>query len=428
MSEFNPVKGTRDFYGQEAHALKEIENVFRAIASLFGYEEMETPILESYNLFARGAGEGSDVVRKEMYDFLDKGGRRLVLRPEFTAGIMRSIVSNKLYASPDLPLRYFYAGPAFRYERPQLGRYREFHQFGVEAVGEDSIALDVETLALALTAFSYLGFKDLKVIVNSLGDDASRENYKKALLSYYEDKVENMCEDCKERYRLNPLRMLDCKVEEDHALALKAPKLSDYLSSASKERFAATKKMLDQLHIAYEEDSSLVRGLDYYSEFIYEIHALSPSKKDYGALGGGGHYGGLLKEVGGPDYPGVGFAVGAERILSLLKEIKGDEKYSSIDVILLPIGEEVLPFAQSLAYQIRALGYAVETPLKTSKLSSLFKKAERKGAKVAFIFGEEEVEKGLLQMKDLQKGEQKEIRFEDLEKECDAFFAKEEEE
>ena len=428
MSEFNAVKGTKDFYGQEAFALREIENIFRASASLFGYEEMETPILENYALFARGAGEGSDVVRKEMYDFNDKGGRRLALRPEFTAGILRAIVTNKLYANPDLPLRYFDSGPAFRYERPQLGRYREFHQFGIEAVGVNDPLLDVETLMVALTAFSLLKFPSLKVKINSLGDEKTRTSYRDALRKYYADKLDVVCEDCKERFRLNPLRMLDCKVESDHLLSLDAPKLSDYLSEESKARFEKTKAYLDEFGIAYEVDTSLVRGLDYYTEFIYEIHAFSPSGKDYGALGGGGHYDGLLKEVGGPDYSGVGFAVGEERILSLLDEFGLRKNEPIVDVILLPIGEEALPYAQKLANEVRLLGYAVETPLKSMKMNAAFKKAERKGASLAILFGEEEIKEGKLQIKDLAKAEQKEIMRENLAQTLDEFFQKEEEE
>ncbi|MCR5491897.1 MAG: histidine--tRNA ligase, partial [Bacilli bacterium] len=236
----NAVKGTHDLFGEEADGYAYIQNLFKAVAKQYGYQNIETPILEHTEVFTRSTGEASDVVRKEMYTFLDKGDRSLTLRPEGTAGVIRSIVEKKLYATNDLPLKVFYAGPVFRYERPQLGRYRQFTQAGVEAVGEDSPRLDAECIALAMRALAYLGFKNLVVKVNTLGDAESRLAYKEALKAYFADKIDGMCEDCHQRLELNPMRILDCKVPEDQKIAQGAPKMKDYLSLEAGKRFYET--------------------------------------------------------------------------------------------------------------------------------------------------------------------------------------------
>ena len=428
MGEMNPVKGMRDYLGEDMRLLRRIEETFLGVASLYGYEEIETPILESVELFRRGAGEGTDIVRKEMYELTDKGGRPLALRPELTAGIMRAIMTGKLHSLPDMPLRLSYFGPAFRYERPQLGRLREFHQFGVEAVGADSPALDAETIALLMTGFRLLGFQGLRILVNSLGDKESRDSYREALRDYYRPHLEEMCEDCRERFRLNPLRMLDCKVEGDKALAKGAPSLQDYLGEKSRARFEETLKILDGLGIPYEIDPGLVRGLDYYSETVFEVHLLSPSGKDYGALGGGGHYGGLLKELGGPDLPGVGFAIGAERVLALMKELGlGDEGPGATEVAILPVGEDSLPYAQEVSYLVRGMGFSAETPLRAGKLSAQFRRAERKGARIALLLGEEEMRGRKVRLKDLRSEEQEDVPLSELEERLDRIFEEEEE-
>lgn len=297
--DIQPIKGTRDLVGLKAQKMRYVASVFSAIAELYGFRPIVTPILEHTEVFSRGTGVGSDVVRKEMYTFKDKGERSVTMRPEFTAGIVRSIITNKLYATEDLPLKLYYEGPAFRYERPQLGRLREFHQFGIETIGSDSPLLDAEALATFVQALRMLGFQDLKIKVNSLGDEESRTDYKKRLKEYFLKHLDNMCADCHERFELNPLRMLDCKVPSDQELAKNAPSLRDSLTVSSKERFETTLDYLTELGIEFEIDDNLVRGLDYYSEFVFEIHVTSPIGHDYGAIGGGGHYGNLVKELGG---------------------------------------------------------------------------------------------------------------------------------
>ena len=412
MPTINPVKGTHDVIADEADAYAFIENLFYSIAESYGYRHIVTPVIEHTEVFDRAAGEGSDVVRKEMYTFLDKGERSITLRPEGTAGVMRSIVTNKLYATPDLPLKYYYCGTAYRYERPQLGRYREFRQLGVECVGENSVYLDAETIAFAYHFLEALGFESIKLKINTLGDKASREAYKNALRAYFADKIDGMCADCHERLRLNPLRILDCKVPEDHELTKGAPKIQDYLSPESKARYEKTVELLRSLDVAFEEDPTLVRGLDYYGEVVFEVHCISPEGKDYGAICGGGHYEGILSSFGGPGEidVGVGFGMGIERIYSLMKEFGLTERLvSQTDVILMPLGDGAVDTAYFLADAIRGLGYSVEATYRSGKLGSFFKRAERKKAKLALIFGDDEIAKKTVQVKDLKAQQQEEV-------------------
>ena len=421
--EFQPIKGTHDILEEEMDEYHYVTALFRAVAELYGYHEIITPSLEYTEVFSRGAGESSDVVRKEMYTFLDKGNRSVTLRPEFTAGVMRAIVSNKLYASSDFPLKYFYSGPAFRYERPQLGRYRQFNQFGVEAVGLDSPLLDAETILMAIQAFSMLGFNDISLKINTLGDNESRLAYKNALKEYFAKHIDNMCSDCHERLTLNPMRILDCKVSDDQEIAKGAPKMKDFISKTSDERFYKTLSILNDFSVKYEVDDSLVRGLDYYSEVVFEVHAKNKDGKDYGALCGGGHYTGLTKQFGGPDLVGVGFAVGVERIISLMKdESLFNDINSELDIYLMPIGENVIPSAMHLANDIRMLGYSVEMPFTNSKLGGYFKKAEKRNAHFGLIIGEDELARGVCQLKNLRSKEQKEVNIADLETVLDNEF------
>lgn len=416
------VKGMNDVYGSQATAYSYIESVFAAACELYGYHKMMTPVLEYTEVFSRSTGEGSDVVRKEMYTFLDKAERSVTLRPEFTAGVARAVCEHKLYAG-ELPLKEYYFGPVFRYERPQLGRYRQFYQAGVECIGQDSARVDAEVIVLTMHILGLLGFQNLKVKINSLGDAKSREAYKKALTDYFASRIDTMCEDCHERLRLNPLRILDCKVPEDQAIAAGAPKMKDYLSPESQQRLAETLSIINDVGVEYEIDDSLVRGLDYYGEVVYEVHAKSATGVDYGALLGGGHYDGLISEFGGPALAGMGFAFGVERIYNCLQDeglLKDLE--DGLDVYVMPIGEKALDAAFSLTTEIRGLGYAAETPLEALKLGSQFKKAEKRGAKFALIVGEDELAAGEGQLKNLAAQTQKTIKLDDLEKELDDAF------
>ena len=417
------VKGTHDIIGKEAEAFSYIENVFKAVCGLYGYQEFRVPVLEYTDIFQRSTGEGSDVVRKEMYTFLDKGDRSVTMRPEFTAGIARSILENKLYATAEMPLKAFYYGPCFRYERPQLGRYRQFQQAGVECIGVDSARFDAETILLAIQILSMLGFENLKLKVNSIGDESSRAAYREALTAYFAKHLDSMCEDCHERIKINPMRILDCKVPSDQEIAKGAPKMKDYLSKESEERFYQTLSILNDLEVEYEIDDGLVRGLDYYSEIVFEVHGKGPEGQDYGALLGGGHYDSLLSALGGPKLSGVGFAFGEERVYSLMKDLNLlEDVNTSLDIYLMPVGEAVLDESFRLLTEIRSLGFTAESPLVSAKLGAMFKKATRKGAKFALILGEEELEKGVAQLKNLASQEQTEISLDHLEKELDKAF------
>ena len=398
----------------------------KSIAEIYAYNGVRPPVIEHSPVFVRGVGEGSDIVRKEMYTFLDKGGRELTLRPEFTAGIMRLVVQNKLYATNELPLKLYYVGPVFRYERPQLGRYRQFNQFGVESIGHNSPINDVEVIVLAYTILCSLGLENVKIKINTLGDEESRNNYRNALKEYFKGHIKNMCGDCQSRFELNPLRILDCKVAEDRPIIEKAPKIGAYLSESSKQRFDEVLEALEALQIPYEIDQSLVRGLDYYSETVFEFHYKSEKGNDYGAIGAGGHYGKLMSELGGPDLPGVGFSFGIERIVSVLKD-DGllEDVASELDAYIMPLDKESMIYAEEVAVILRnSGGYKVDLCFDNVKLGNMFKRAANKRAKYAIIIGENEVKEGTVVLKDLVKQEQITVKIEELVEKFDELYVK----
>lgn len=407
----NNVKGTRDIIGEEANAFNYIENLLKQICELFAYNEVRPPVMEHSELFVRGVGESSDVVRKEMYTFLDKADRSITLRPEFTAGIMRLIIQNKLLNTNELPFKAYYVGPVFRYERPQLGRYRQFSQFGVEAVGNNSPEIDVETIVLAYTILTSLNLDNVSIKINTLGDEESRNNYRNALKEYFGQYLDQMCSDCHSRYELNPLRILDCKVPEDQKIVAGAPKMKDFLSKNALNRFNKVLKLLDAMEIPYEVDDTLVRGLDYYSETVFEFHYVSSNGNDYGAIGAGGHYDKLVKELGGPDAAGVGFSFGIDRLYSVLKDdgLLPDGLNNPIEIYVMPLGEEAKILAMQTAAALRISGYRVDMCFEEAKLGNMFKRAERKGAQFAVIIGEDEVKKQEVVIKNLATTEQSSV-------------------
>lgn len=424
MEEIKNVKGTHDVFGDENNAYEKVESLMKSIAEIYAYKGVRPPVLEYNSVFVRGVGESSDVVRKEMYTFADKGGRDLTLRPEFTAGIMRLVVQNKLYATNELPLKLYYVGPVFRYERPQLGRYRQFNQFGVESIGHNSPMNDVEVIVLAYTILSSLGLENVKIKINTLGDEASRDAYRTALKEYFAKYIDNMCVDCKSRFELNPLRILDCKVPEDRPIIEQAPKIGAYLSKESKDRFDAVLAALESLQIPYEIDQGLVRGLDYYSETVFEFHYKSAKGNDYGAIGAGGHYGSLMKELGGPDLPGVGFSFGIERIVSVLNdnELLDDIAYE-LDAYIMPLDKSLDLYAQEIAVILRnSGGYKVDICFDNVKLGNMFKRATNKNAKYAIIVGEDEAKSQSVVLKDLASQEQQTVKVEELVNKLDELY------
>ncbi len=415
MANYQLQRGTYDAYYEDAMNIEKIVEMLKSIVSTYGYSPIHTPMYESTSLFARSAGESSDIVTKEMYNFVDKSGREITLRPELTAGVMRAIVTNKLYAVKDLPLKLSYYGSAFRYERPQAGRYRQFNQFGVENVGVNSPYNDAETIILGYNALKMIGFPHLILKINSIGDEESRANYKNALKEYFSDKIDSMCPDCQRRYQTNPLRILDCKVEEDQKIIKDAPKMSDYLNEESKKYFAEILKILDLQGVEYQVDDTLVRGLDYYSHVVFEYHFYLEDGTSLGAIGAGGHYDNLLKEIGGPQLSSVGFALGIERLNLLLKQIDPDNYAKvNLDVYLMSLDQENLSMVFSLCQSLRANGFSCDMSYENKSIKSQFKVADRKNSKFAIIVGSDEIKNQTVQLKNMKTQEQKEVKIEEL--------------
>ena len=424
---FSVVKGTHDVILEEATKYSYVEEVLTKIANLYNYKEFRTPIIESNELFNRSVGESSDIVRKEMYTFLDKGNRLITLRPEMTASTIRSMVNAKLFANNDYPIKAYYLGPNFRYERPQQGRYRQFNQFGIECCGVNNFYRDVEVIALGYNALKMLGFTNLKLKINSLGDQETRNNYKKALTSYFGEKIEQMCEDCKERYTKNILRILDCKVESDQEIIKDAPTLDKFYSKNAKEHFDNVLKALDEIGIEYEIDHSLVRGLDYYTGVVFEYHYTSKLGKNYGAIGGGGHYANLIKEIGGPDLEGVGLALGIERLVNVMNDDNlFDSLEEGLDIYIMPLGEKAINESNKITNFLRLNGYSCDICLESKNFGQMFKKAQRRNAKYALIIGDNELESKNVVVKDLALEKQETVANDDLLEYLDEKFDVEE--
>ena len=424
---FSVVKGTHDVILEEATKYSYVEEVLTKIATLYNYKEFRTPIIESNELFNRSVGESSDIVRKEMYTFLDKGNRLITLRPEMTASTIRSMVNAKLFANNDYPIKAYYLGPNFRYERPQQGRYRQFNQFGIECCGVNNFYRDVEVIALGYNALKMLGFTNLKLKINSLGDQETRNDYKKALTSYFGEKIEQMCEDCKERYTKNILRILDCKVENDQEIIKDAPTLDKFYSKNAKERFGNILKALYEIGIEYEIHHSSVRCLDYYTGVVFEYHYTSKLGKNYGAIGGGGHYANLIKEIGGPDLEGVGLALGIERLVNVMND---DNLFDSLevglDIYIMPLGEKAINESNKIANFLRLNGYSCDICLESKNFGQMFKKAQRRNAKYALIIGDNELESKNVVVKDLALEKQETVANDDLLEYLDEKFDVEE--
>ncbi len=403
---YQKIKGTEDLYGQEMKYWYWIEEKARKISLVYGFTEIRTPIFEETKLFVRSVGQDTDIVQKEMYTFEDKGGRSITLRPEGTAPVARAFVENGLITQ-GFPQKYFYIGPMFRYERPQSGRQRQFHQFGAEIFGSPSALADAELIAFVDRFLRDIGLVDFEIHINTLGDAEDRANYKQALREYYAQHLEHLCDDCKVRYERNPLRLLDCKVDVEYAK--QAPKLIDYIGENARKHYEELKKLLNGLGIKYVEDPRLVRGLDYYNRTVFEVHHHKLGAMS--AIAGGGRYDNLIKEIGGKDVPALGFAAGMERLILALKaenvhvdDIKINEVY-----IAHFGGEEVKIEAMKLAQQLRREGIAVNLEIMERGLSAQLKNAARTGAKLCIIIGENELERDIVLVKNMETGEQLEF-------------------
>lgn len=395
--DYQTPRGTYDILPDEVSKWHEVEEIIRKTCELYRYEEIRTPFFESTSVFAR-EGDSSDMVNKEMYTF-NMGDGSFTLRPEGTAGVIRAFDQHKLYGSSELPAKYYYMGPMFRHEKPQKGRQRQFTQFGIEAIGAKSPEMDAETIALGVQIVRKMGISSVKVCINTLGDDASRKAYRDALKTYFEPYVDGLCEDCHRRYRQNPLRILDCKVDQDKDCIINAPKLADFLTEESKEYFGRVLKALDDLNIAYEIDERLVRGLDYYTDTVYEVISTNPNSGSQATVFGGGRYDNLVDYFGGPNMSGIGFGMGLERLIMLAQE-EGHvfRPTRPLDVYVIGLGE-VGSTPLVLAQQLRQSGYTAEINFVKRSLKSQFKSTDRLGAKYIIIIGEDECRNGTLNLK-----------------------------
>lgn len=399
-------KGTYDLYGEQMKKWQYVSRVIDEIMEKYNYGLIRTPIFESTELFHRGVGDTTDIVNKETYDFIDRGERNMTLRPEGTAGVVRSYIENKMYGDPIQPTKLYYNGTMYRYERPQSGRDRELTQFGVEVLGSNDPAIDAEVISVAVNIFKLLGLKGVKVKINSLGDTESRNNYREALIKYFEPRINELCEDCQERLKKNPLRILDCKYDAEHELIKNAPVMLDYLNEESKNRFEDVQNYLDVLDIEYEVDPRIVRGLDYYCHTVFEIEA---TVKDFGAnnvLAGGGRYDTLVSNLGGPETPGIGFACGLGRlIMALDKEEVALPINKELDAFILYVNETEKEYAMALTQDLRLNGFKVETEYMGHALKGQFKQADRLNSKFLIILNDEDLVAGEIQVKDNQTKE-----------------------
>ncbi len=379
-----------------------IENVWKLVMEKHNISFFRTPLFESSDLFKRSVGETSDIVSKEMYEFKDKGDRNLTLRPEGTAGIVRSFIENKLYADT-LPVKCWYYGPMYRYERPQAGRYREFYQLGVEVFGSKNPLMDVEVISIAIDFYKMLGITDLSLKINSLGDLESRLEYKNDLIKYFNNYKEDLCEDCLNRLEKNPLRILDCKVDSEKGYMKKVPKLEAYLNDSSKEHINKVKEYLDVLDIDYEVDNNLVRGLDYYTHTVFEV--VGNVNGTMLTLCAGGRYDLLVEQLGGPSVPGVGFALGLERLLSII-DIK-NEDYVDAYIINMSTSNHAIKLCQEL----RDNNFIIDMDYMNKNIKSNFKYADKINAKFVIIIGDDELNEKIYTVKNNKTKEEYKIPF-----------------
>ncbi|WP_342025652.1 histidine--tRNA ligase [Cytobacillus pseudoceanisediminis] len=403
-------RGTQDILPGEVEKWQLIEEKARELCEKFQYREIRTPIFEHTELFLRSVGDTTDIVQKEMYTFEDRGGRSLTLRPEGTASAVRSFVEHKMYGDASQPVKLYYMGPMFRYERPQAGRFRQFVQFGVEAIGSADPAIDAEVIALAMSLYRSMGLQKLKLIVNSLGDKESRSAHREALVNHFKPRIGEFCQDCQNRLEKNPMRILDCKQDREHELMKSAPSIIDYLNDDSKTYFEKVQKYLKNLDIDFIVDPNLVRGLDYYNHTAFEIMSDSEGFGAITTLCGGGRYNGLTEEIGGPEAPGIGFALSIERFIAALEAEKVDLPLNKdIDCYLVSLGEEAKDYTVGLLQKLRMAGYSAERDYLDRKIKAQFKAADRSNAKFVAVLGEDELKANKINVKSMESGEQTEL-------------------
>jgi len=409
---YQSPRGTQDILPEDAVVWRYIERRAEAIARRFGYGEIRTPTFEETGLFLRGVGEGTDIVDKEIYNFKDKGGTDIALRPEGTASIVRAYLQHGMASRPQ-PVKLFSLITAFRYDRPQAGRYREFRQFDIEAIGDEDPLVDAEVIGVLWRFLEDLGLRDLTIQLNSIGDPACRPNYLKALVAYYEPHEADLCGDDRRRLRSNPLRLLDCKVPTCQPLANAAPRTIDHLCGPCEAHFASLKQYLDAMGLPYELTPRLVRGLDYYTRTVFEV--VPPRVGSQSTIGGGGRYDGLAEILGGKHTPGVGFAAGMDRIILNMREQGCTLPTAETpDVFFAPLGDAAKVVAARLAEDARRDGLAVIVGTGNRSMKARMRQASTSGARLVVILGDDEVQQQQATVKNLAGGEQETVAFADL--------------
>ncbi len=407
------IKGTNDVLPNESHKYQYIERAALDVARSFGFSEMRTPVFEYTELFDRSVGETTDVVQKEMYTFNDKGERSITLRPEGTAGVVRAFLEHGLFNEP-LPQKVCYLTSCYRYEKPQAGRLREFHQFGVETFGAGTALQDAEIISLAYSYFNYLGIADVKLEINSIGCPECRKKYTEALKSYFENKKEELCETCLSRLDRNPMRILDCKSPICSEIAKNAPVVLDYICDDCKEHFTSLQKYLDVMEIDYEVNPQIVRGLDYYTRTVFEF--VSTHEKTKGlVVCGGGRYDGLIEELGGQPLPACGFAIGLERLVLVMEGAECPfPEAPKYNLSLVTAGENAVLKATAIAFDLRNEGFSVSIDTVGRSIKAQMKYSNKIGAEYTVVIGDNELEEGKAKVKNMSTGDEKEINLDNF--------------
>ncbi|MBS3977411.1 MAG: histidine--tRNA ligase [Syntrophomonadaceae bacterium] len=405
-------RGTADILPGEVGKWHALEAIVRQVCAVFGYHELRTPIFEHTELFGRGVGETTDIVEKEMYTFYDRGNRSITLRPEATAPVARAFVENKLFAQP-LPVKVYYLGPMFRYGRPQTGRLRQFHQFGVEAIGSDDPAIDAEVISLAMNFYREIGLKDVVLYLNSVGCPVCRLEYRSKLVNFLYSDLGALCETCQARYYRNPLRIFDCKSPTCQGVIKQAPTITKNICPRCDESFAKVQKYLDIVGTNYIVDEKMVRGLDYYTRTTFEIVAQGIGAQN--SIGGGGRYDGLVEQCGGPPSPGIGFALGLERIILALDQQGIELRINDVSRVFVAV---VDPVADNKAFELlislRQAGISTEKDFMSRSLKAQLKYADKIAARFVLFLGGEELTKSIVPVRDMSTGEQKDVPLAEL--------------
>lgn len=419
-------RGTYDLLPVDSTKWQHLEQIMRETAARFGFQEIRTPIFEYTELFQRGVGESTDIVSKEMYTFADRSKRSLTLRPEMTASCVRSLIEHRLYSGV-LPVKWYYSGPMFRYDRPQAGRYRQFHQFGVEAFGSASPELDAEIIILMLEILIRLGLGGYELHINSVGCPACRQDYREKLIKHISPHKEHLCPDCQQRYLQNPLRVLDCKAAGCQEVISGFPLIVDSLCPECREHYLSVQECLSASGVAFVQDHRLVRGLDYYTNTAFEVHL--PGIGAQSAIGGGGRYNGLVKAIGGPDIPGIGFALGMERVLLALQQLEARPLSSpACDIFVISMGEEWSGTAFQLVQELRRAGFKTDKDYNGRSPKAQMKHADRMGARLVLFLGEDETKNGVVSLRNMADSRQVQVPRSLLLKTLHSYLTSKEEE